>query len=202
MGGGDGEQAKNSRAFEQSDQQHFASPGGAKNLSGLLHKAGPRRWGWTGSSDLFFFAPQQHRHTGKQRRHGHKSPAPAQVVGDQAAQPLPRRDAQHGAQAHPGQGFLPLCIGHLVAHPGQGQRHDGRRGHRSQDTGHDQLIQILAQGGQDCANAAAQGGDHHHAVFAPAVSQRAVNQLHQPVGHGVKRNHMAHHGQRRIEDPG
>ena len=115
--------------------------------------------------------------------------APAVQFAEPAGNRRRERDAEHVADEEARQHRLAALVGHHVADPGDGERHD--RAHRGagREARRHQQRQRRRESAGEVARRRYRRDPEHHAVLADAVAQRAVDDLQRAVGDRERGDH-------------
>ena len=137
-----------------------------------------------GVSALRRESPHEHAHRGEPRREGDEDRTIAEVIGAEAAQHLPHRDAEHLADEEPRKHGLAPLVRHRVADPGHRQRNERAGGRARQHPRDHQRTERRSERAQERRDRAAEGRQRDDPVLAIAIADRPVRELQQAVGDG------------------
>ena len=201
--GNDGQHTETASTLDQGDQEDVAGPGLGHNAQRLAQESWPilrivRRSGRRRlPPEVAVHQSTDHR---KQQRQHHKSPAPAQGVGQQAAHQLTANQAQRGAEPYFGKDFLTLLERHGVADPSHRQRNDGGGAQTHGNAGQHQRVQTACKHRQQTSQAATNRRVSDDAELAQAVAHRAIKQLRGAIKNGQHPDHPSGFREADVED--
>ena len=186
MGNLKSESTEKTQGFNKGHEQDDTRPGLTKHIKQRLSGV-PSQLG-----DLIRWLTLATKEYGDHCKYGgikQKGPGPEGLLCSQTTEDLTRGHANHLTDHEACKDILSLIIGNRIPDPGHGQRNGGgakSAGRSTRNDEHGQRVSGQNAGqrrqGREC------GGHAHDPQLATAVGERSVQELHQTVSRGERRN--------------